>query len=154
MRKELFLKNIRMIKFAVGVVISVEIFIALVITFAFAAFHENMPIGMYLFIMIFLSVIMVISFFYLQFYKKMNYDFTLNGEQVIFFGLNKETNLNRSECEKIYLYSTCIQIKFGTNEIWLYNYKPSFKKATALCVYDESYLKENFPNAQIDRKLI
>lgn len=154
MRKKLFLKNIRMLKFAVGVVISVEIFIALVITFAFTAFSENMPIGMYLFIMIFLSVIMVISFLYLRFYKKMNYDFTLNGEQVTFFGLKGETNLYHSECKKIYLYSSCLRIKIGTNKIWLYNYRPTFKKVTALCVYDESYLKENFPNAQIDRKLI
>lgn len=154
MRKELFFKNIRMIKFAVGVVVSVAIFIALVVTFAFAVFPENITLGMYLLVMMFLSVCTVISFLFLRFYKKINYDFTSNGEQITFFGRKGETVVNRSECEKIYVYSTCIQIKYGTNGIWLHNYEPTFKKSAELCIYDERCLREHFPNAQISRRLI
>lgn len=154
MRKELFLKNIRMIKFAVGAVVSVAIFIALVITFALMVFPENITLGIYLIVMMFISFCTVISFLFLRFYQKMSYDFTSNGEQITFLGLKGETVVNRSECEKIYVYSTCIQIKYGTTEIWLYNYEPAFKKSSEICIYDERNLREHFPNAQISRRLI
>lgn len=154
MRKELFLKHIRMIKFAVGTVVSVAIFIALVVTFALMVFPENITLGIYLFVMIFISFCTVISFLFLRFYQKMNYDFTSNGEQITFSGLKGETVVNRSECEKIYVYSTGIQIKCGTTGIWLYNYEPVLKKSSELCIYDERNLREHFPNAQISRKFI
>lgn len=154
MRKELFLKHIRMIKFAVVAIVSVAIFIALVITFALLVFPENITLGIYLLVMMFISFCTVISFLFLRFYQKMNYDFTSNGEQITFLGLKGETVVNRSECEKIYVYSTGIQIKCGTAGIWLYNYKPVLKKSSELCIYDERNLKEHFPNAQISRRFI
>ncbi|MCH5170219.1 MAG: hypothetical protein J1F24_02915 [Oscillospiraceae bacterium] len=154
MRKELFLNNIRVIKFAVGAVVSVAIFIALVVTFALMVFPENITLGVYLLVMTFISFCTVMTFLFLRFYQKMNYDFTSNGEQITFLGLKGETVVNRSKCEKIYVYSTSIQIKCGTTAIWLYNYEPVLKKSSELCIYDERYLREHFPNAQISRRLI